>query len=61
MTEREYLIGVAHLATALLRNAAKSYGIDFAIVNETMIETERRARALGMDRIELYGKDAVAR
>ncbi len=52
--DREYVKGIAHVCEALLKNAAKSYGIHFDVVNEVMLETEKRARALGMTRRDLY-------
>lgn len=46
MQELEYLRNIRRIIEDLLKNSAKAYGIDFAILNETMIETERRTRAV---------------
>ncbi len=57
MGDQGYLKGVAHVCTALLKNAKHSFGIQFDTLNETLIETEKRAAALGMKRKDLYPGD----
>lgn len=54
MTDKEFLKGVARICVDLLKNSAHSFGIDFAILNDTMIELEKRAILVGLTRKELY-------
>lgn len=46
MDEKEYLENVDQIIEMLLKNAAHSFGIDFALVNDTAIETTQRLKKL---------------
>lgn len=54
MNDKEFYKGVARICEDLLKNAGHSFGIDFGILNNTMLELDKRAVAAGMNRSELY-------
>ena len=54
MDEKQFIKNVASLGEMVLKNAAHSFGLDFGLINETMIEIEKRAHALGLTRKDLY-------
>ena len=46
MDEMTYLLNVRRLIDDLLKNAAHSFGLDFRIIDETGIETNKRIQEL---------------
>jgi len=54
MTDVEFYKGVARVCEDLLNNIARSFSVDIAGLNETMIELEKRANKSGMKRHDLY-------
>lgn len=49
MDDKTLLINAREIAIMLLKNAGHSYGIDFMILNDTMIELNKRLREMGVD------------
>lgn len=45
MTDQELYENSYAIGEMLLKNAAHSFGLDFAVINETMIELQKRIRA----------------
>jgi hypothetical protein len=54
MDEKTFIKNTASICEMLLKNAAHSFGIDFSVLNETLIEIEKRAHELGLTRKDLY-------
>lgn len=54
MTDKQFLMNFAAICEMLLKNAGSAFGLDFAVINDTMIELDKRAHALGITRKELY-------
>lgn len=54
MDDITFIKNVARIAEDLCRNAGHSSGIDFAILNDTLLEIEHRASVLGLKRSDLY-------
>lgn len=50
LDEKTYLKHVNRIIEDLLKNAAHSFGLDFAVINEAAIETERRLIENGLTR-----------
>lgn len=46
MDDKEFLKNVDDIIEMLLKNAAHSFGIDFAVVNDTAIEVSKRRKEL---------------
>ena len=46
MDEITYFLNVSRIIDDLLKNASHSFGLDFRIINETGIETNRRIQTL---------------
>lgn len=46
MNEKEFLKNVDACLEMLLKNVAHSFGIDFAVLNETLLEVEKRLKSL---------------
>jgi hypothetical protein len=46
MTDNEYYKNVDSIIEMILRNAAKSSGLDIKLINETAVETTKRIKGL---------------
>lgn len=56
MNDKTFYKNVARICDDLLKNAAHSFGIDFGVLNETMIELGARAKKVGLTYKDLYAK-----
>jgi len=57
MDDITFIKNCASMGEMLLKNAAHSFGLDFGVINDTMIEIDKRAKKLGLTRKDLYPEE----